>query len=163
MSRTRLLLTILITLAADVGSAGSKAESCGEDVEMTFEGWRKWVQITPKPVVSMGHSNNWVGIYVDERAKDTYLSAGSPYPECARIVKPIYNDGTGESVRKLTVMVKMSPGYDPENGDWWYATYDADGGRAWKQGRLGDCISCHKHAAETDYLFSKDVLDQAKE
>ena len=43
-----------------------------------------------------GHSNNWVGIYVDELAKDTNLRAGAPYPECTRIVKPILQRRRGE-------------------------------------------------------------------
>jgi len=128
-----------------------------------FEGWWEWAKVTPTPVVSKGHNSNWVGIYVDELAKDTYLNAGAPYPECAKIVKPIYNDAEGKSVRKLTIMVKMSPGYDPENGDWWYASYDATGLNVRSQGRLDGCIPCHKQAAETDYLFSKDVLNAAKE
>ena len=33
-----------------------------------------------------------------------------------------------------------------------------------KQGKLyTGCIDCHKQAAETDYLFSEDVLEAAKE
>jgi hypothetical protein len=57
-------------------------------------------------------------------------------------------------------MVKMPDGYDPENGDWWYAIYhDVAGIKPVKQGRLyNDCILCHKGASDTDYLFSKDVM-----
>jgi hypothetical protein len=29
----------------------------------------------------------------------------------------------------LTIMLKMAPGYDPENGDWWYASAVATGTR----------------------------------
>ena len=60
-------------------------------------------------------------------------------------------------------MVKMPPGYDPENGDWWYASYDATGIKVSEQGRLAGCIPCHKQAARTDYLFAQDVLNAAKE
>ena len=156
-------LLIAATIGAVEVNADPTAERCGGDKEMTFEGWWEWAKVTPTPVVSKGHNSNWVGIYVDELAKDTYLNAGAPYPECAKIVKPIYNDAEGKSVRKLTIMVKMSPGYDPENGDWWYASYDATGLNVRSQGRLDGCIPCHKQAAETDYLFSKDVLNAAKE
>jgi hypothetical protein len=158
-------VTLLIAVA--VGGIAVSADPvpgrCDDDYEMTFEGWREWTQVTPKPVVSEGHSNNWVGIFVDELAKNTYLSAGAPYPECAKIVKPIYDDSEGKSVRKLTIMVKMPPGYDSENGDWWYASYDATGAFVRKQGRLGECISCHKQAIETDFLFSKVVLKAEEE
>ncbi len=158
-----LVLLIAATVGAVEANADPTTNRCDDDNGMTFEGWREWTQVTPKPVISEGHSNNWVGIYVNELAKDTYLSAGAPYPECAKIVKPIYSDAEGKSVRKLTIMVKMPPGYDPDNGDWWYAHADASGTRIGSHGRLAGCIPCHKQAAETDYLFSKDVLNAAKE
>ena len=60
-------------------------------------------------------------------------------------------------------MVKIATGYDPQNGDWWYASYDATGTKARKQGRLDGTIPCHKQAAETDHRFSKDVLDAVKQ
>ena len=146
---------------AGVESASS-AENCGEST-LAFEGWQQWAAITPEPVRSEGHSNNWVGIYTDELAENTYRSASSPFPVCAKIVKPIYTDSTGTYIRKLTIMVKMPPGYDPENADWWYGVYDASGTRMKRQGKLMDCIPCHKQAAETDYLFSKEVMNALEE
>ena len=127
------------------------------DTAMTFEYWRQWAGITPKPVKSEGHSNNWVGIYLNEIAETTYRLASSPYQVCSKIVKPIYTDENGTTVRKLTIMVKMPPGYDPENANWWYGIYDASGTDMWVEGKLPDCIVCHKQAVETDYLFSKEV------
>jgi len=155
------LLSITTDVVADEGDVYSSF--CGNQTAMTFVDWPKWTKVTRKPVVSKGHNNNWVGIYVDDLAKETYLSASAPYRECATIVKPIYDDPNGLSVRKLTIMVKMPAGYDPENGDWWYGDYDAQGTRARKQGKLPGCIPCHKQAAETDYLFSRDVLEAVKE
>jgi hypothetical protein len=166
---TRLTRSIsLLCLAAALGGiacagAGAAEKNCRDIAKLTFEGWQNWRQVTAKPVQSAGHSNNWVGIYVDALALKTYLSAGAPYPPCARIVKPIYEDSSGATVRKLTVMVKMPPGYDPENGDWWYANTDPVGTQIYLQGRLQGCIPCHKQAAETDYLFSKEVLEATKE
>jgi len=141
-------------------STGNSETNCNPE-ELSFEGWNDWRQITSEPVKSAAHSNNWVGVFVDKIAEDVYLRAGAMYPVCAKVVKPIYHDATGEIVRKLTVMVKMQPGFDPENGDWWYAFSDATGTRHWAQGTPHDCIICHKQAAETDYLFSAEVLDAA--
>ena len=157
-----LLIAIAIISAVDV-NADPTEKQCDGGNRMTFEDWMDWRKVTPMPVRSEGHNNNWVGIYIDELAEDTYLSASAPYPECARIVKPIYNDADGKSVRKLTIMVKMAPGYDPKNGDWWYASSDATGTKIGEHGRLNGCIPCHKQATETDYLFSKEVLDAVKE
>ena len=139
----------------------STMQSCSDTV-MTFEDWKNWTRVTPKPVRSKGHSNNWVGIYVNKLAETTYLSASSPYQVCAQIVKPIYTDLSGTNIRKLTIMVKMSPGYDPENADWWYGQSDESGIDVWG-GKLPDCIICHKQAAETDYLFSREVINAGKE
>jgi hypothetical protein len=149
---------ILLNAKSAMGvESSSTVETCTETT-LTFEDWQQWAAITPEPVRSQGHSNNWVGIYTNELAEKTYRSASSPYQTCAKIVKPIYTDSTGQNIRKLTIMVKMPPGYDPENADWWYGVYDASGTKMKRRGKLMDCIPCHKQAAETDYLFSKEVV-----
>lgn len=124
---------------------------------MTFPDWRQWYQVTPGPVRSEGHSGNWVGIYVNNLARDTYLATSAPYPECAAVVKPIYTDQSAKIIRKITVMVKMREGYDTANSNWWYGVYNAEGTIGKRHGKLMDCILCHNQAAETDYLFSKEV------
>lgn len=158
------LIGVLVLNASNVLGAepDSTTQSCSDTI-MTFEDWKNWTSVTSKPVRSKAHSNNWVGIYVNKLAETTYLSASSPYQVCAKIVKPIYTDSSGTNIRKLTIMVKMSPGYDPANADWWYGIYDASGTDMWNEGKLPDCIICHKQAAETDYLFSKDVMNTAHE
>ena len=153
---------ILNAVSALGAESDPATESC-DNTEMNFEGWRHWTRVTPKPVRSKAHSNNWVGIYVNNRAEATYLSASSPYQICAKIVKPIYTDASGTNIRKLTIMVKMPPGFDPENADWWYGIYDESGTDMWDEGKLSDCIICHKQAAETDYLFSREVINAGKE
>ncbi len=164
MSRSMVFfIGALILNASNVLGAehDSATQSCS-DAKMTFEDWRHWTSVTLKPVKSQGHSNNWVRIYVNKLAETTYLSASSPYQICAKIVKPIYTDSSGTNIRKLTIMVKMPPGYDPENADWWYGKSDESGIDVWG-GKLPDCITCHKQAAETDYLFSKEVISAGKE
>jgi len=160
--RTMLILTFVMLVISTQVLAGSSDDNCDPKMGITFMNWRNWTPVTVKPVVSEGHSNNWVGVFVNKIAKAKYLSAGSPYPVCAKIVKPIYLDETGTKVLKLTVMLKMPPGYDPENGDWWYASYDKTGEFSWQQGKLSGCIPCHKQATDTDYLFSREVRKAAK-
>jgi hypothetical protein len=48
-------------------------------------------------------------------------------------------------------MVKRSPGYDPERGDWEYLVVTADG-RIEERGRLPLCGRCHADAPH-DHLF----------
>lgn len=158
---TRLLVHTLILCA--VLPVHAEMVTCDGEIAMIFEGWRQWTRVIPKPVVSEAHGDNWVGIYVNELAKSTYLAASAPYPVCAQIIKPVYTDASGSEVRKLTVMVKMPSGYDPDNENWWYGKYDESGTHATKQGKLPGCIVCHKQAAETDYLFSKEVLGKSQD
>jgi len=155
---------IAIVVVVKVIKADPAAKHCEDEAGINFEGWEKWTPITPNPVISSGHGNMWVKIYVNKIAEATYLSADAPYPECSKIVKPLYSDAEGKSIDKLTIMVKMASGYDSANGDWWYALYDGPGTKVRKQGRLySGCIICHKQAAESDYLFSEDVLKAAEE
>jgi len=156
------LLVSMVAMAGPVVvNADPATKPCEGDAGMTFEDWKEWTLVTPNPVLSEGHGSSWVKIHVNELAKSTYLSAGAPYPECAKIVKSHYFDADGMQIDSLTVMVKMPSGYDTEYGDWWYGMYDKSGTMAKKQGRLFTaCIACHKQAARTDYLFSEDVLNE---
>lgn len=160
----RLMAIAFILLIASVLLANNvfATESCTIEEGMTFEDWQSWQQLTHKPIFSKGHGETWVEIYVNELAEETYRNATGPYPVCAKVVKAAYEDEGGTEFWSLTVMVKMPQGYDPENGDWWYANYhNAAGIKPVKQGKLyHDCILCHKGASETDYLFSKDVMDE---
>ena len=146
------------------GTAGADAARvrCDKNTEITFEDWQDWTRITPEPKPSPGHSGAWVGIYTNDLATKTYLNASSPYRTCAAIVKPVYSDATGNKVFRMTIMVKMQAGYDPENGDWWYGKADKTGTRIRSSGKIRECIACHKQAAETDYLFSKDVMNDLR-
>jgi len=67
----------------------------------------------------------------------------------------------------VTVMAQREAGYDEENGNWFWAKYDADGtvsandqgvvlaGRVAKGSTMG-CIACHANAQGGDYLFTND-------
>lgn len=139
------------------GTEQAEGFPCWPDGEITFEDWPNWTAVNAEPI--QGHDSEWASVFVNELAAPTYLSADSPYPICAQVVKPEYFDESATRAARLTVMVKMPPGYDPEHNDWWYGIYEGSG-RLWsKKGLLPDCIACHQQAAETDYMFSKEVLE----
>lgn len=158
----RLMAVAIMLLIANVLPANNvfAKEACTIEEGMIFEDWQSWQKLTHSLIFSKGHSETWVDVYVNELAEETYRNTAGPYLVCAKIVKAAYDDEEGKEFRSLTVMVKMPDGYDPENGDWWYAIYhDVAGIKPVKQGRLyNDCILCHKGASDTDYLFSKDVM-----
>lgn len=152
------IFIVIVSGYDGVGAQRFANPDCGPDVDMTFEDWRSWNRVNPTALLSKGHGDIYVDIYVDDLAKDKYLTASSPYPECSRIVKAQYTDETATKVDELTIMVKMPEGYDPEHNDWWYARYDPTGTEAIISGKMvTECRTCHEQASKTDYLFSKEV------
>lgn len=133
---------------------------CSADVAPDFADYASWTKVNPKPI--KGHEV-YVNIYVDDLAKDIYLSAsGETFPVCSRIVKTHLTGAESDTVTAVTVMVKMPAGYDPDNNDWWWGMYDKDGKVAEMSGKVPVCIACHKPAAAADYVFSQKVMDEIK-
>lgn len=123
-----------------------------------FADYASWAKVNPKPI--QGHEV-YVDIYVNDAAKDIYLAAsGETFPECAVIVKTHLMGAESETVTRVTVMVKMSAGYDPEHNDWWWGMYDKDGRVAEMSGKVSVCIACHQPAASADYVFSQKVMEE---
>ncbi|MCP5114093.1 MAG: cytochrome P460 family protein [bacterium] len=81
----------------------------------------------------------------------------------------------GQYLKAVTVMFKRESGFDPDNGDWFWAKYLPDGsldkhpkgmllaGRVAKGMKEG-CIACHTAAGGGDYLFLNDAarIDKKK-
>jgi len=137
----------VVTPAAAAGTT-----SCSLD----FTNWREWYQLNEQPIE--GHEV-WVTVHLDEVAREPYSHAAVLMPECSRIVKAHLVSRSSPVVSRVTVMVKMPAGYDPEHGDWWYGMYDPEGKIPEMQGRVEVCIACHQGAAHADFLFAGPVLE----
>lgn len=126
----------------------------GEDP--SFADYKTWTRLNGQPI--SGHEK-FVYVYVNELAKETYLSAsGEPFPVCAKIVKEHLVSQNSQTVSEMTIMIKMPAGFDPEHNDWWWGLYDAAGKNAMMSGKVQVCIACHEPQADQDYVFSKEVL-----
>jgi hypothetical protein len=134
--------------------------ACGE---LTFEDWESWTKINSDAQPSEGHGNKWVDIYVNDLSESTYRSAGSPYALCSVVLKASYFSADRGLLGGLAAMVKMPAGYDSQNGDWWYGSFDKSGVTTKDAGRIEECIACHRQAAATDFMFSKEVLEASAE
>jgi hypothetical protein len=131
---------------------------CNADITPDFHDYTSWTKVNPNPI--KGHET-FVNIYVDDSAKDIYLSdSGETFPECAMIVKTHLVSAEDETITAVTVMVKMPAGYDPDHNDWWWGMYDKDGKVAEMSGKVAVCIACHQPVADADYVFSKKVLEE---
>lgn len=66
----------------------------------------------------------------------------------------------GETLMAVTVMYRVK-GYDPANGDWYWAKYDADGRPSRMNnmpvaGHVRNCMECHAGADGADLVFAND-------
>lgn len=77
-------------------------------------------------------------------------------PEGTLLVKENYN--AADELIDLTVMAKVK-GFDPENGDWFWAAYGPDGSVK-AEGSPAMCLSCHSGMKGNDYVIVQ-PLDEA--
>lgn len=108
------------------------------------------------------HAHTAVSIYMNDLAADAFGKPGTTYPVGSTIVKEkralpylsasqpqewtTDHDGVGG-------MIKRSPGYDPEHGDWEYFYFEDPS--AIESGRIVSCIECHGGAAARDFVFGR--------
>ena len=88
-------------------------------------------------------------IYVNRTLFDALPLKNGSAPDGSIIVK----DGmtAAGSMSAITVMAKVS-GFSPENGDWFWVRYSADG-IVQAEGALAACIQCHEGMASNDYVI----------
>lgn len=75
-------------------------------------------------------------------------------------------EGMGDDLAAVTIGIKRAPGYDPDNEDWFWARYNADGslfmiGETPAAGAVepepgAGCRGCHRSAADGDYIYIND-------
>jgi hypothetical protein len=92
----------------------------------------------------------YVRVFVNEKGLTPGMDGYSPG---SLIVKENFKPDT--TLAKLTVMYKIK-GYDPENGDWFYAIY-GPGGTVEKEGKIQSCIQCHRLRDGEDYIFLRNL------
>ncbi|MBD3349234.1 MAG: hypothetical protein GF400_08590 [Candidatus Eisenbacteria bacterium] len=175
------LVLVLAGVAAHTGCATAEDEG---EMEMPFGG--------PEDVTFA--KNLWQGMmgYESWKMSSDYYEGMSPHGAFLRMYYNVVNvegapyhvivkdnfGGEGATLEKVaessedylaavTVMVQRHEGYDPENRNWYYVKYDADGavsmneesmalaGRVAK-GMDSGCIACHAKAGGDDYIFTND-------
>ena len=162
MRRITCLLFSAFLLSFPFGSkiaSAAEFDECGIESSIAFEDWRQWAKTTPTPYFSREHGNRWVTIYFDDLAGTSDQSTSREFAVCAKIIKVHFTGVTGATPRKLFLMAKMPPGFDPDHGDWWYGNYNHTVGPAMiEQGAIVACINCHERASALDYVFSKPMI-----
>lgn len=145
VSPLALLLALPLACKADDAGVFTEAELEGE-LE-GYEEWahpRDWRAVEASCAASHG---TYAQIWLNRVAVGDVEAGRETFSEGAILVEEGYQDAEG-TFKSLVVMRKV-PGFDPDAGDWFWASYDEDGAEV-VSGRVGACSTCH--AAGTDFV-----------
>jgi len=98
--------------------------------------------------------DGYIDVYVNQVGRTAMLKHGSvAFPVGTIIVKEKRHAAAPADPELLTVMLKRPNGYNPEAGDWDFAVLDGRAATVQAQGKLENCMQCHKTTAGSDYVF----------
>lgn len=105
------------------------------------------------------HANASILVYMNNLAAQNFTNRIQSYPVGSVIVKEkqlhSYVNIQGKEIRTETNgiggMIKRTPGYDPNHGDWEYFYFEKP--TRIKSGRITSCVKCHAYAHKTDYVY----------
>lgn len=112
-----------------------------------------WIEARTPCTLSHDHDLTYIRVWTDEAAFGPYLRHDAPYPAGATLLKGMYRDERCEELHGWVTMVKLAEGSDPENHDWEWRRFRADGSELEDPRRIPySCIDCHVwHCAELPY------------
>lgn len=122
-----------------------------------------FVQVNDTAYASALGGGAFINLYVSTHAFPAYATiesdaagTGVVVPEGTLIVREVLDEAG--NVKRLTLMAKGPPGYNPDLGDFWFGVTEPDGtpvveNGAPRLGRLQDCYGCHLARASDDFLF----------
>jgi len=125
------------------------------------EDYLQWTRYSTKPYSSKGHEYRYLNNYANEIADEYYSQYGAklPMPVGSVLAKDSFvsNKGGRIVLGALTLMEKMSPGFNPKSGDWRFTMILPDGRI---MGRTGEddavaiefCHDCHRKS-KNDFMF----------
>ena len=117
--------------------------------DMPYTDWSSWGDVGGLIKGKAPH-----GAFIKNYANDMVLTAsGDAYPYGSLIVKENYMPDT--TLAALTIMYKVKA-YNPDDGDWFWAMYGADGS-VQAEGKVQGCITCHRARKGQDYVFLHDL------
>jgi hypothetical protein len=132
------------------GNQNNAIEPSDADLKAFIQAYTGFQALNQDLRPSPQHGGIYVRTYLDQAADVAYKSKSYPFPDGAVAAKEGHTGATGPIER--VYMMKKIKGYDPANGDWFYAMMAPDGAPRLK-GKVSLCISCHSGAKGKDYVF----------
>lgn len=119
------------------------------------EAWdNEYVQLS-QCAKSSTHSGNYVEVWVNPEAEQTFKDGAVPFAEGTVFLKPQFDDAScGGQPVTWTVMRKGAAGTAPDTGDWEWQSVD-ENGEITGQGQIAFCLNCHENASERDYVWTE--------
>lgn len=155
------LLGVCLALLAFTGGVPAAASPPGvtaADLWSDLQGYQKWWVLWPK--TKPMHPGTpphgaFVTIYVNLRAVRSVRWKEKAMLSRATILVEDYD--ANRTLTGISLMRKLE-GFNPEDGDWFWAEYGPNG-EVRAEGRVEDCIQCHRGRADNDYLFTAPLVE----
>lgn len=145
--------TIGLGLVTACKSLGTPADQQRADsLWDQMQGHEQWGYFDAHPGMMEGNGPH--GEYVETRINAVAARDQADPPFGSILVKENYGSQDRSSLESYTVMQRVE-GYDPENGDWFWARWSADG-ELTHAGKVGMCYDCHFDAQGDDFVFLND-------
>ena len=155
MKNLYLILAIFLFFGCAEDEEKSEDEKTAGNIWQEIQGYPGWNQAVDWAEIKEsldGTHGNFVQIWLNQQALPSFEDSTSlALPNGAIIVKEGYSSNNGSSINTVTVMKKID-GYDPDHGDWFWASYEPNG-KINNAGSLSSCYNCH--SSGIDYIRFK--------
>jgi len=145
--------TVTLGILAACASLGTpEDQDAAASLWSEMDGHRDWGFFSGHEGVNEGKSphGKYIAVYINDVASSNQTNP----PFGSILVKENYKTTDESTLTNLTVMKRVE-GYDPENGDWFWARYTKDG-ELTHSGKVSMCFDCHFDADDDDFVFLND-------
>jgi hypothetical protein len=93
-------------------------------------------------------------VYANGRARGAFdTPEPATFPVGSVIVREKVLAPGDESPQLLAVMVKRTPGFNPQAGDWEFLLVDGTASKVLDRQKKGSCLDCHVSQRERDFVY----------
>jgi hypothetical protein len=138
-----------------------------------FADYRTWSRVNKKPIRMPAnlsalcapasaarqkndspHNDKFIVVYVNRLGQKGMMEEKHPrFSQGTVIVKEKLSSESSTSPELLTAMIKREKGFHPAANDWEFFVVSGDAKTIQEQGKLENCITCHRARRGDDFVF----------
>lgn len=108
------------------------------------------------------HSDKFIVVYVNKSGQKGMMEELHPrFPQGSVIVKEKLSAEDSASPELLTAMRKREAGFNPAGNDWEFMVLSGDAKTIQEQGKLENCLTCHRARRGNDFVFRNYLSGEA--